>query len=293
VAVVVGIGRREQAKAERRLRIMAAARDLIRETGDTNLSMRTIAKRAKVSLATPYNLFGSKRAVVLAVLEDERDFAERFASLRPVNSIDHLFQALALAVGYYTDDPDFYLTLWKAMLDTNGKEGGGLSTPQRRAQSHALWRTLLERAQRDGSRHDRAKYNGPQHDRAKYNRPWHDRGEEEKGPAVFRNDDSDAGRGKACHSVDTAPGPVDGGAHAAARRPRAATARRSHAAAAAQACRSTACGEARDAAAPCGAATAAGSACGAPSRQAEMHAGSAVQVTRRRATWASRASIEV
>jgi len=150
VAIVVGIGRREQAKAERRLRIMAAARDLIRETGDTNLSMRTIAKRAKVSLATPYNLFGSKRAVVLAVLEDERDFAERFASLRPVNSIDHLFQALALAVGYYTDDPDFYLTLWKAMLDTNGKEGGGLSTPQRRAQSHALWRTLLERAQRDG-----------------------------------------------------------------------------------------------------------------------------------------------
>lgn len=150
MAVVVGLGRREQAKAERRLRILGAARDLIRETGDTNLSMRTIAKRAKVSLATPYNLFGSKRAVVLAVLEDERDFAERFASLHPTNAIDHIFQALTLAVGYYTDDPDFYLTLWKALLDTSGKEGGGLSTPQRRAQSHALWRTLLEKAQRDG-----------------------------------------------------------------------------------------------------------------------------------------------
>jgi len=144
------LGRREQAKAERRHRIIAAARDLIRETGDTNLSMRTIAKRAKVSLGTPYNLFGSKRAVVLAVLEDERDFAERFAKLHPINPIERIFQALTLALGYYTDDPDFYRTLWTALLDTSGKDGGGLATPQRRAQSHALWRMLLENAQHDG-----------------------------------------------------------------------------------------------------------------------------------------------
>jgi AcrR family transcriptional regulator len=143
-------GRREQAKTERRHRIVAAARDLIRETGDTNLSMRTIAKRAKVSLGTPYNLFGSKRAVVLAVLEDERDFAERFAKLHPINAIERIFQALTLAVGYYADDPDFYRTLWTALLDTSGKEADGLATPQRRAQSHALWRTLIENAQRDG-----------------------------------------------------------------------------------------------------------------------------------------------
>lgn len=150
MAVVVGLGRREQAKAERRLRIISAARDLIRETGDTNLSMRTIAKRAKVSLATPYNLFGSKRAVVLAVLEDERDFYEKFSSLHPVNALERIFQALTLRVGYYTADPDFYRTLWKALLDTSGKEGGGLATPQRLAQNHALWRSLIENAQREG-----------------------------------------------------------------------------------------------------------------------------------------------
>jgi AcrR family transcriptional regulator len=112
--------------------------------------MRTIAKRAKVSLGTPYNLFGSKRAVVLAVLEDERDFAERFAKFHPINSIERIFQALTLAIGYYTDDPEFYRTLWTALLDTSSKEGGGLATPQRLAQSHALWRSLLEAAQRDG-----------------------------------------------------------------------------------------------------------------------------------------------
>ncbi len=148
--VAVGIGRREQAKAERRLRIIGAARNLIRETGDTNLSMRTIAKRAQVSLATPYNLFGSKRAVVLAVLEDVRDFAERFASLHPVNSLERIFQALTLAMSYYSNDPDFYRTLWKALLDTSGKDDNEISTPQSRAQSRALWRSLIEDAQKDG-----------------------------------------------------------------------------------------------------------------------------------------------
>jgi AcrR family transcriptional regulator len=148
--VAVGIGRREQAKAERRLRIIGAARTLIRETGDTNLSMRTIAKRAQVSLATPYNLFGSKRAVVLAVLEDVRDFAERFSALHPVNSIERIFQALSLAMDYYVKDPDFYRTLWKALLDTSGKEDSEISTPQSRAQSRAFWRSLIEDAQKDG-----------------------------------------------------------------------------------------------------------------------------------------------
>ena len=46
------LGKREQAKAERRHRIVRAARDLIRETGDTDLSMRKLAQRAEVSLST-------------------------------------------------------------------------------------------------------------------------------------------------------------------------------------------------------------------------------------------------
>lgn len=151
MAIVVKLGRREEAKAERRRRIIAAARELIRQTGDTELSMRTIAKKAKVSLATPYNLFGSKRDVVLAIMwEDERDFDEKFATLHPGNAIDHIFQALSLAVGYYTADPSFYRTLWQALLDTYGKGGASFSRPERRAHSHALWRGLIERAQREG-----------------------------------------------------------------------------------------------------------------------------------------------
>lgn len=144
-------GQRELGKAERRSRIVRAARDLIRETGSTDLSMRMIAKRADVSLTTPYNLFGSKRAVVLAVFEDERDFAARFAKLRAPNALERIFGAHALATSYFTNDPVFYRTLWRALLDTQG--GGdttGLATPERLKRNKGAWRALIERAQAEG-----------------------------------------------------------------------------------------------------------------------------------------------
>lgn len=147
ITIAAVSGRREKAKAERRLKIVRAARDLIRETGDTNLSMRMIAQRAEVSLATPYNLFGSKRAVVMAVLEDERDFLHRFKSLKVDNAIDRIFEANALGAGYFIQDPDFYRPLWKALLDTNGEDDSGLATPERQAQTRAAWRWLLTMAQ--------------------------------------------------------------------------------------------------------------------------------------------------
>lgn len=142
--------RRELAKAERRLKIVRAARDLIRETGDTNLSMRMIAQRAEVSVATPYNLFGSKRAVVMAVLEDERDFLHRFNALKVDNSIDRIFAAHALGANYFIQDPDFYRPLWKALLDTNGEDDTGLATPERQEQTRAAWRWLISAAQQEG-----------------------------------------------------------------------------------------------------------------------------------------------
>ncbi|MCH2456617.1 MAG: TetR/AcrR family transcriptional regulator [Henriciella sp.] len=147
---VEDLGKREQAKARRRSDIVRAARDLIRETGETDLSMRTLAQRAGVSLSTPYNLFGSKRAVVLAVLEDERDFAERFRKLDSGNSIDRIFGAHDLAFSYYTSDPEFYRTLWRALLTTSGQDDTGLATPERLAQTRAIWLGLVRNAVNDG-----------------------------------------------------------------------------------------------------------------------------------------------
>lgn len=140
-------GRRELAKAERRQKIMQAAKELIRETGDMNLSMRELARRAEVSVATSYNLFGSKRAVVVAVLEDERDFTERFHKLKVANAIERIFEAHTLAYGYFVQDPDFYRPLWRMLLDTSTKDDSGLMSPERQARTRAEWHAILKMAQ--------------------------------------------------------------------------------------------------------------------------------------------------
>lgn len=142
------MSRREDAKAERRRRIIAAARDLIKETGDTGLSMRAIAARAGVSLTTPYNLFGSKRAIVIALLEDVREFHERFSQLHHVAAVDRIFQAVSITLAYLADDPDFYRTLWTEALRFDSKElRGELQSPQR----YGFWWALLDEARRDGA----------------------------------------------------------------------------------------------------------------------------------------------
>lgn len=142
------MSRREEAKEERRRRIVTAARDLIRETGDVGVSMRAIAGRADVSLSTPYNLFGSKRAIVLAVLEDIREFTERFAKLRPANALERIFQVLSMSIRYCVDDPDFYRALWTGVFDLSGKEvRSALLLPER----DAFWLSLVDAAALEGA----------------------------------------------------------------------------------------------------------------------------------------------
>lgn len=142
--------KREEGKEARRRRIVEAARALIRETGDTGLSMRAIAARAEVSLATPYNLFGSKRGVVMAVLEDAREFQAKFATLKNLSAVERIFSALSITFAYHVQDPEFYRTLWASLLDPRGGDAelrAELITPQ----NTQFWRGLLDEARREGA----------------------------------------------------------------------------------------------------------------------------------------------
>ena len=141
------ISRREAGKAERRRQIIQAARDLIRETGNAGLSMRGLAARAGVSLATPYNLFGSKRAIVIAVLQDVRDFRERFSSLQIADPLEKIFASLDMSIEFYLADPDFYRTLWSALFDAADGVRSEILNPKR----DAFWRGLIEDAARAGA----------------------------------------------------------------------------------------------------------------------------------------------
>jgi len=136
------LSRREAGKAERRRRIIDSAREMIRETGNPGLSMRALAARAGVSLATPYNLFGSKRAIVVAVLQDVRAFEERFSSLAANDPVDRIFRAVDLHVDFYLADPDFYKTVWSALFDTSDDVRTIIFSPRR----DAFWLRLLGQA---------------------------------------------------------------------------------------------------------------------------------------------------
>lgn len=100
---------REEAKAERRRRIVAAARELVRESGETGFSMRALAEEAGVSLVTPYNLFGSKLAVMLAMLDaDVEQYQARLAGLNAPDAAEMVFAAVRLAREFYEAEPGFY-----------------------------------------------------------------------------------------------------------------------------------------------------------------------------------------
>jgi len=70
----------DEHKAERRARILAAARKLVAERGYDGLTMRDLARAARVSVPTLYNLFGSKDAILVAELET---WAGRIAARLP------------------------------------------------------------------------------------------------------------------------------------------------------------------------------------------------------------------
>jgi AcrR family transcriptional regulator len=59
----------DEHKAERRERILAAAKQLVKERGYDGLTMRDLARASKVSVPTLYNLFGGKDEILVAELQ--------------------------------------------------------------------------------------------------------------------------------------------------------------------------------------------------------------------------------
>lgn len=138
---------REQAKEERRQRIVAAARRLIDETGETGFSMRALAEAAEVSLVTPYNLFGSKLAVMLAMLDDDvAQYQARLAKLNAPDALEMFFAAVRLAREVYEAEPRFYRTVFREVNGSGDRDLlAGYYGPRL-----AFWRGLTQQAQADG-----------------------------------------------------------------------------------------------------------------------------------------------
>jgi AcrR family transcriptional regulator len=133
---------RELAKTQRRDDILAAARRLIRRSRDLGFSMRALAEEAGVSIATPYNLFGSKHSILLAVLDtDLVDFEAALRELK-ADEISVLFEAVGLMTEHLTGEPDFY----RSVLSGLSREGGPRFRLMVSGPRYLLWKRLLAQA---------------------------------------------------------------------------------------------------------------------------------------------------
>jgi len=132
---------RELGKRQRKTDILNAARSLMRASGDLEFTMRTLAERAGVSIATPYNLFGSKQAILVAVLDaDLAEYETRLAELEGP-PLDAPFQAITVMTGHLGRDPQFYRKLLQAVVQEGGPQFRWLVAGPR----YLLWKRLLGR----------------------------------------------------------------------------------------------------------------------------------------------------
>ncbi|MEQ8483347.1 MAG: TetR/AcrR family transcriptional regulator [Pseudomonadales bacterium] len=142
---------REQAKNQRRDDILEAARRLIRQSRDFSFSMRALAEEAGVSIATPYNLFGSKQAILLAVLDADLAHYQAALGALKADAIDVLFEAVTLMTEHLTGEPDFY----RSVLAGLSKEGGPRFRMMVSGPRYLMWKRLLGQAAEAGLiRHD-------------------------------------------------------------------------------------------------------------------------------------------
>lgn len=110
------------AKSQRMANIVTAARNLMRDTGDAGFSMRALADAAGVSIATPYNLFGSKQAIMYALLDD--DLASFSQSLNQIKTdeIDSFFKSVSLTTDLYATEPAYHRAVLLAIYSDGGKD---------------------------------------------------------------------------------------------------------------------------------------------------------------------------
>jgi AcrR family transcriptional regulator len=110
----------EEHKAERRSRILAAARKLVAARGYEALTMRELAQVARVSVPTLYNLFGSKDAILVAEVESS---VLRIAAQAPRTG-DSFFQrgmaGFEFGMKIVEDQPEFFRAAMRMFLTSPG-----------------------------------------------------------------------------------------------------------------------------------------------------------------------------
>ncbi|MGV2981446.1 TetR/AcrR family transcriptional regulator [Camelimonas sp. ID_303_24] len=136
----------EAGKQERRNRIVAAASEIIREAGIDGVTVEAIARRASVSPATVYNLFGNRAAVFDHIFDaDMAQYDALVAAQAGAGPVGIFFEAIDIATGLYARQPDYYKALMR-LSERDGPLYVSFSRPR-----HAFWARLVREAHAAGA----------------------------------------------------------------------------------------------------------------------------------------------
>lgn len=107
----------EHNKAERRRRILAAARKIIGKHGYDGLTMRDLAVASRVSVPTLYNLFGGKVAILAAEMQETfASIARTLVSGRHADFVDRAFAVYDAGLHEMLGKPGYYRELVRVFL---------------------------------------------------------------------------------------------------------------------------------------------------------------------------------
>ncbi|MEM6857340.1 MAG: TetR/AcrR family transcriptional regulator [Pseudomonadota bacterium] len=108
---------REKAKDRNRAKIREAAEAIIRAEGMERLNMRRLAQDAGVSIATPYNLFGSKADVLVSILVTKQmDFHSPPAEQDGKPALELLFDAHDAIRQFFGSDEEFFRAVQREIM---------------------------------------------------------------------------------------------------------------------------------------------------------------------------------
>jgi len=125
-----------QQMAERRERILAAAREIIGQRGYEALTMRDLARASRVTVPTVYNLIGSKEQVLFAAIEEQTSrFEARLGAGSDLAPAARVRAIVVACADEYLRMPRYYRSLL-TLLFLSGSAGAmkqrvdrALSTP--------------------------------------------------------------------------------------------------------------------------------------------------------------------
>jgi AcrR family transcriptional regulator len=107
-----------------RTALVRAAIELLEESGETELSLRAVARRAGVSPAAPYRHYADREALVSAVAAvGYRELAERLAAAHPSPSTPEQLASVAIAyVQFALERPALFRIMFGEPCDRDNDE---------------------------------------------------------------------------------------------------------------------------------------------------------------------------